>query len=333
MGYLDLAYRGESGTVIAEMASVDQSVSFVSPVPLTCRGNRDLFMPFWRTDGDWQSSLVLRNIASEENQAEIRISYPGGKYLLEQEIPAGSSVMVSVNELQQSQRPDRSGNRIPAGAEMGGMNIWSRNVDDGLVINPMVLNPTTATCGSCPGDGYVTSVLPIEDYADYSSANGFQIHYPGDQFGVQFAVLWLDGMRASAPVAQLASDTGTVATTSGSLVTVIDEGIAEISANTTRPVPTDSACTMTIDSGGNPVNVACLLPTGEGEIAGQWIGPNMDWYVQLKPGSRSFAGRIVAEQDPGGGGPDGCWFSNSIIPLFIHLNPPPPVTLDSTNSF
>lgn len=264
MGDLDLAYRGKPGLVIAELASVDQNGSFVSPVPLTCTGKRDLFMPFWRTDGDWHSSLVLRNLASEENQAEIRISYPGGVYLLEQQIPAGSTAMVSVNDLQRSQLPDRAGNQIPPTATMGGMNIWSRNVDDGLVINPMVINPTTATCGSCPGDGCVTSVWPIESYADYNTASGFQTHYAGDQFSLQLVELWTDGTRASTSVdaSSVTSDDGTVASWSSPQVSCLGAGLADIGASTSRAVPIDSVCDTSIDSGSSSLTVAvCAVPT------------------------------------------------------------------------
>src|SRR6266567_2257264 len=74
-GNIDLQYQGESGGLVAEMASVDENGTFVPPVPLVCNGNRALHMSFWRTDGDWHSSVTLQNIAAEENEVEITISY------------------------------------------------------------------------------------------------------------------------------------------------------------------------------------------------------------------------------------------------------------------
>jgi len=38
--------------------------------------------------------------ASKENDVEITISYPGGKYILEKKVGAGQTVIVSINDLQ-----------------------------------------------------------------------------------------------------------------------------------------------------------------------------------------------------------------------------------------
>jgi hypothetical protein len=81
-GNIDLQYKGEVGALIAELASVDQNGSFVSPVPLTCNGNQDQRMAFWRTDGDWHSSVTIENVISQESDLEITISYPGEYMLL-----------------------------------------------------------------------------------------------------------------------------------------------------------------------------------------------------------------------------------------------------------
>ncbi len=70
MGDVDLQYEGEAGALIAELNSIDQNGTFVSPVPLICKGGRDITMSYWRTDGDWHSSVTLANIASEANDNE-----------------------------------------------------------------------------------------------------------------------------------------------------------------------------------------------------------------------------------------------------------------------
>jgi hypothetical protein len=186
-GNIDLQYRGDSGALVAEMASVDQDGTFVPPVPLVCNGNRALHMSFWRTDGDWHSSVPLQNIATEENDVEITISYPGGIYLLEKRIPAGEAAMVSINELQQSQMPDREGRRIPADVTSGGLNIWSLNVNNGLVMNAMTMNPVTKTCGSCGGTGYVTSYSLTDTFG---CTSGFRTYYGGEFVSLMMSIYW-----------------------------------------------------------------------------------------------------------------------------------------------
>jgi hypothetical protein len=295
-GDLDLEYRGSPGSVIAELASVDLSGSFVSPVPLTCRGNRDLFMSFWRTDGDWESSLVLRNLASEENQAQITISYPGGVYLLEQQIPAETTVMISVNKLQQTQQPDAASNRIPASATMGGINIWSQNVADGFVINPMLINPKTATCNSCPADGWVESGLPLENGAN-SSNSLFDAHQVGDTFGLEMALQWSDGHFSTdstntTTVSVTPSSTATYDAGS-STVTCVGPGLGGVVAETENLWPADSTCNLQLFSGDNTSLVviqADVFRDGN-KVTGQSqdvvVGQQINLSVQILPSGTS----------------------------------------------
>jgi hypothetical protein len=177
-GSIDLQFKGESGALVSELASVDQSGSFVSRVPMICAGVRDSHMSFWRTDGDWQSQLTIQNLARSQNDVEVTISYPGGVYVVQSSIAAGDTAMVSINALQQQQQPDAAGRRIPMGATVGGVNIWSRSARDGLVVNAMLMNPATKTCGQCTEPGYVTQYT-ISDQAAYTGSplySGFAPH-------------------------------------------------------------------------------------------------------------------------------------------------------------
>lgn len=160
MGAIDLQYKGEHSALVAEAASVDQNGSFVSPVPLACNGNPDQHMTFWRTDGDWHSSITVENISSQASDLQVTVSYPGGIYVFEKNVASHKTIMVSINELQQSQEPDSAGRRIPLDATFGGVNIWDRNVNKGLVINAMLINPVTKTCQSCSNDGYAYTAYP-----------------------------------------------------------------------------------------------------------------------------------------------------------------------------
>ena len=143
-------------------------------------------MSFWRTDGDWHSSVTIENIGSDDNNVEFTISYPGGIYVLEKKIAAGETAMVSVNELQQSQAPDREGRVVPAEARLGGINIWSPELVDGLVVNAMLMNPATRTCGSCYYPGYVTQYY-VSDKQAFSNTplySGFDPHPINESFSI-----------------------------------------------------------------------------------------------------------------------------------------------------
>jgi hypothetical protein len=62
----------------------------------------------------------------------------------------------------------------------------------------------------------------------------------------------------------------------------------------------------------------CSRPTEEATAFVEWASnenaPTLaKWNQTLLPSTASFVGRRVTEQDPGGGGPDNCWFPNSIF--------------------
>jgi hypothetical protein len=132
VGSIDLQYKGEAGALVAELESIDESGSMISKTALTCRGNRDLYMPFWRTDANWQSFVTLENIAGEENDVEITISYPGGVYQLNRKLAAGEMTKVSINELQQLQEADQRADEFPQ------MRRWGALIS-GAEILPTVL--------------------------------------------------------------------------------------------------------------------------------------------------------------------------------------------------
>ena len=154
-GSIELEFESESGGLIAELASVSSTGFYTSQVPLVCSGKNALHMSYWRTDGDWDSMLQIENISKETTKAEITISYPGGLYIFEKPLKAGESAMISIKELQQTQLPDSKGNVIPLSATTGGVNIWSKDVNQALVINGMIVNAVTGTCGFCGAFGTV----------------------------------------------------------------------------------------------------------------------------------------------------------------------------------
>ncbi len=60
---------------------------------------------------------------------------------------------------------------------------------------------------------------------------------------------------------------------------------------------------------------AVVIPTGETTASNGWGAGGAvtvhRWQMTLTPGTTNFQGRSVTEQNPGGGGPDTCWFNGS----------------------
>lgn len=80
---------------------------------------------------------------------------------------------------------------------------------------------------------------------------------------------------------------------------------------------------LTVAGGGNTCEVTskvCVKPTGENTASNGWsAGARATahlWKQTLQPGTADFSTRTVTERDPGGGGPDTCWFPGSAIRKF-----------------
>jgi hypothetical protein len=85
-------------------------------------------------------------------------------------------------------------------------------------------------------------------------------------------------------------------------------------------------CAQYVDDGAYDVTKPCDLPTGETTAGVGWNATEWGagaWNQTLQPTSFNFGGRNVTEQDPGGGGPDSCWFSGSSYDPFISIGAPP----------
>jgi len=73
-----------------------------------------------------------------------------------------------------------------------------------------------------------------------------------------------------------------------------------------------------------PIEVPVVRPTGESTVFAGWDGKGLGkWRQTLKPPADEagfdFSYDTVEESDPGGGGPDTCWFSGSAILPFTAI--------------
>lgn len=73
-----------------------------------------------------------------------------------------------------------------------------------------------------------------------------------------------------------------------------------------------------VDALREAVCQSCTRPTDETTAFSGWAAPEGlptvgRWTQTLAPSTTNFSGRQVTEEDPGGGGPDNCWFSGSAV--------------------
>jgi hypothetical protein len=271
-GSIDLRYEGEAGALIAELASVDQGGSFVSPVPLTCNGQRLAEMAFWRTDGDWHGSVSLLNVAAEQMRVEVKIIYPGGVYEIEKTIAPGATAMVSVNDLQQSQEPDGEGRTIPPDVTSGGVSIRSTNQVGGLVMNAMLVNPVTKTCEECGFYGYVRRCVLTDDNSSFATIK-YTIHRQVDEdFAMYIVVTWSTGIQDVVDAEITRNTNPSVATKTGpTTLTSISPGTTSLTGRTFFEFPLDRLCTIygKLDTSGDLKVIQIKIRRGGNDITNQ----------------------------------------------------------------
>jgi hypothetical protein len=260
-GSIELEFESESGGLIAELASVSSTGFYTSQVPLVCSGKNALHMSYWRTDGDWDSMLQVENISKESKRAEITISYPGGLYIFEKPLKGGESTMISIKELQQTQLPDGNGNVIPLSATTGGVNIWSKDANQALVINGMIVNAVTGTCGFCGAFGTVQA-YGLTDLPQNCFGTAFQDYEVGETVPIYMAMYFDTSQCGSDSVQNLQTSTpGVFEVADSTTLLVVGVGSGQFSAETQNEWsgPEDPNCQAPYnigDSAGFQVRVA-----------------------------------------------------------------------------
>ena len=231
-GGIHLQYENEKGGLIAEMASVDSTGFYTSQVPLVCGGKNALHMSYWRTDGDWDSILQIENISEHQTVAELTISYPGGLYVTERLLKAGELATISVKQLQQSQAPDSDGKLLPLSATIGGINIWSKDVNQALIINGMIINSVTGTCGFCGGFGAV-QFYGLTDMPQNCFGTAFREYEVNETVPVQMYLYFDTSQCGSDSIQHLQVLTpGIFLTSSSTTLLTVGTGFGQFSAET-----------------------------------------------------------------------------------------------------
>jgi hypothetical protein len=289
-GSIELEFESESGGLIAELASVSSTGFYTSQVPLVCSGKNALHMSYWRTDGDWDSVLQIENISKESTRAEITISYPGGLYSFEKSLKAGELAMISIKELQLTQLADDHGNVLPLSATIGGANVWSKDVNQALVINGMIVNAVTGTCGFCGAFGSVQA-YGLTDMPQNCFGTAFQDYAVGDTVPLYIAMYFDTAQCGSDSVQNIQVSTpGVFQIADSTTLAVVGTGFGQFSAETqnTWSGPEDPNCQAPYhigDSAGFDVHSRLTL----GSITGVGKGHTKTVQVTFTPSPSTTA--------------------------------------------
>jgi hypothetical protein len=317
-GSLEISYTGKSGSLLASVTSVDQTGSYVFDAKIDNKLAAGFHGEYWSTEGDNDTSITIKNITQKPATAWVSLQYDAGRG--EYDLPplvlqAGESHMINLKMIQREGMPGASGELLPETAVYGGMKLREEPGGRHFLIDALVFNPKTATCGVCGyGCLYPASMnIPGGTYI-IALTNGGEV--------IAVNAHMCDGTNQTGwqCTCDFSSDATSIATVDPSCES---RGTGITAGFTTfRTIAVDVPgpyCGERTLYASCPVQVTCPTPTGETTAFAGWADANNlptigRWTQTLLPTSTHFTGRTVTEQDPGGGGPDNCWFTNSAIP-------------------
>jgi hypothetical protein len=164
-GSLEMSYTGKSGSLVASATSVDQTGTYVFDAKIDNRLAAGFQGEYWSTEGDNDTSITVKNITQKEAKAWPSFQYDSGRG--NYEMPAmtlqpGESGMIDLKMLQMEKMPGAKGEILPETATFGGMTLREEPGGRHFLIDAVVFNPKTATCGVCGyGCLYPQSLITI----------------------------------------------------------------------------------------------------------------------------------------------------------------------------
>ena len=161
-GSVELSYTGKSGSLLASVTSVDQTGSYVFDAKIDNKLASGFHGEYWSTEGDNDTFITIKNITDKPATAWMSLQYDEGRG--DYELPpmvlqAGESHMIDLKMIQQEGMPGASNELLPKTAVYGGMKLREEPAGRHFLIDAVVFNPKTATCGVCGyGCLYPTSI-------------------------------------------------------------------------------------------------------------------------------------------------------------------------------
>ncbi|MGH9899944.1 MAG: hypothetical protein ACRD4L_13955, partial [Pyrinomonadaceae bacterium] len=120
---LTLSHTGETGTLVAQLTSHDQTGNHVFDVPLkdpAIRVNQQGGSYLWNIAGDFQNIIHVRNTTDEEAHFTIQLNFESGSYALPLQVVAPQQeVAIDIRRLRDNQTPDSIRRVIPKEVSSG----------------------------------------------------------------------------------------------------------------------------------------------------------------------------------------------------------------------
>ena len=324
---LEFQYTGELGSVITSAFSVSRSGNQVFRVPLwDIAAQRSGAGGYpWYIEGDSSTVIYIKNVTDETQNYRMYLKLGGGDYVFPlTSVASHQTTVIDVRKLRDTQVPDVNGQTIPAG-ETRGQVQWSltggvdrvvigrsEQVD---VVRGISSNYACQNC--CPNSFFDGFVTPVQSAAFEGEQMQFiAMQQDANCYGQVYPPIWAGLASYTSSDLSICNPNFNTGMTTG-----VGPGEALINAGWT-------ADAWFFSTGGceySPVEVlreavcqACTRPTNETTAFAGWATaeslPTVGrWTQTLAPSTTNFSGRQVTEEDPGGGGPDNCWFSGSAV--------------------
>ncbi len=158
-----IQYSGAAGSVVAEVASVDQEENLVVDSHLANEGDgwQGSGANPWHLDDQTESVLFLTNLSDKPTHLAVEVQAGGAPYYLPPvQLQPHETRAIDVRKLRDAQKADVKDHKIPAGATDGSIS-WNRLNDVAVAGRLVVINRATGVasnfdCCVCPcADNYV----------------------------------------------------------------------------------------------------------------------------------------------------------------------------------
>jgi hypothetical protein len=324
---LEFQYVGSPGTLITAAFSVSESGDQVFRVPLwdiAAQRSATGGYPWYIEDGS-STIVYIKNVTTQPRQFRLYLMFEGGSYLYPlTTIAPGQTTTIDIRALRDEQVADINGQKVPL-TETSGQVQWSMTGGEDRVLIGRSEQAdlvhgisTNYACINCCGNSFYSGWISPEEASLFEGnvTSYMAIQQDANCYGQPFSPYQASSFFNSIAPSICSFSLGGTATGVGPGDTTIQGswtadawfmGLNEQCDYTPQEIVRDAFCTT------------CTGPTGETTaFSGTWADSvgyptAANWTQTLEPSTVNFSGRTVTESNPGGGGPDNCWFANSEV--------------------
>ena len=234
---IGIQYSGAAGSVIAEVASIEQRGGLAVSSYVENAGNNfaGSGAHAWHLDAQTESILYLSNLGNQECPIGLRVEANGAPYYVtDVRLKAHETRAISLRQLRDAQKTDFQGHKVPADATDGSV-LWARlknlpvtgTLD--VVTNGELVTPEPSISCCCPANYQGLSVTPQGS----TMLVGAQLQFKAtlatmDCNGLYYYFDWTDGVLWSSSATTVATVNNS---TSPGLVTAVGVGTTSVIGN------------------------------------------------------------------------------------------------------